>query len=475
MWPFINDRIHFGITGLRQSGKTVFISAILNQLLHEKKISNFFPKGNREFSAISAPLPPHLPEFPLYQNIEAIKGKENLKVLPKFPESTDCISYYDIDLKFVSNSFFQNFGLNRKTNLKLRFVDYPGEWLLDLNLRNTSHFDWSIDLLKTYDKFHSNNPLYKKFLNYCDDIINQKFHFDNNPQEECNQMALLYRDFLIQAKNNGFYFLQPGRFVMPGDAKFEQANMKFCPFPFQLLTSGKNQYQDKIFQELEKRYQSYIDVYAKPFYKDTFQLFYRQLTLIDLISPLSSGDFQLYQDFTKSLKTTLSEFSFDRPWWKPSIFDSSNYVQKIMFVASKIDYIPSNQQKFVKEYLLDILNSCLDLNKLDENQWGLSVIASILCVHPSTISHDNQDIILLKALEKHLNSYREYHWSFQGQFPTKILDSESFEKIAKDLKVLPKKLLPLMNLNPQAKWRNPLLHNLNLGEVMRFLLYDLLL
>ncbi|MCO4781177.1 MAG: YcjX family protein [Candidatus Cloacimonetes bacterium] len=475
MWPFIDDRIHFGITGLRQSGKTVFISSILNQLLYEKNLSNFFPKGNREFSAQSRSLPHHLPEFPLHQNIESIKGKENLKILPKFPKSTDCITYYDVDLKFVSNNFFKNFGMNRKTTLKLRFVDYPGEWLLDLNLRQSNHKNWSKSLLNTYDSYHANNPNYKKFYDYCLDIIEGRFHFDNNPQEECNQLSHLYRTFLEDAKKLGYYFLQPGRFVMPGDAKFEQANMKFCPFPFHLMKQTACPTQDRIFSELSQRYQSYVNVYVVPFFEDTFQSFYRQLTLVDLISPLASGDFHLYQDFIQSLRTTLAEFSFDRPWWKPSFFDSSNYVQKIMFVASKIDYIPSNQQKFVKQYLLEILKSCLDLDKLEDHQWDLSVIASILCVHPSTITKDNKDIILLKALEEYQNSYRQYQWSFQGNFPTQILNPMDFNKLSQDMKVLPKRLLPLMNLNPNAQWRNPLTQNLNLGEVMRFLLYDLLL
>ncbi|MCJ8347414.1 YcjX family protein, partial [bacterium] len=237
----------------------------------------------------------------------------------------------------------------------------------------------------------------------------------------------------------------------------------------------KTPYQEKIFLELESRYKSYLQNYVKPFYEDTFQSFYRQLTLVDLISPLSSGDFQLYQDFTKSLKNTLSEFSFDRSWWKTKLFSSNNYVQKIMFVASKIDYIPSDQHSFVKEYLLDIMNSCIDLKKLKKDQWDLSVIASILCVHPSTISHNGRDIVLLKALEKTQDSYRPYQWAFQGQFPTQILNSEDFDKLSKDMQILPKKLLPLMNLNPKAKWQNPLSRNLNLGEVMRFLLHDLLL
>ncbi|MEQ1771667.1 MAG: YcjX family protein, partial [Devosia sp.] len=125
--------LRLGVTGLSRAGKTIFITALVHNLLNGGRLPGFSAMANGRF--IGARLAEYpdatIPRFAYEQHLEALTSKS-----PHWPESTRRISQLRLTLRFASNSWLS--GWTGPTTLNLDIVDYPGEWLLDLPLLSLS-------------------------------------------------------------------------------------------------------------------------------------------------------------------------------------------------------------------------------------------------------------------------------------------------------------------------------------------------
>src|SRR5882757_7610157 len=133
----VNPTVRLGVTGLSGAGKTVFITALVHQLLHGGRLPVFEAmSGGRIARARLEPQPDDaVPRFAYEAHLEALTKER------RWPESTTRISELRLVIEYQSAR-----GKNR--TLTLDIVDYPGEWLLDLPLLATSYAQWSADTLK---------------------------------------------------------------------------------------------------------------------------------------------------------------------------------------------------------------------------------------------------------------------------------------------------------------------------------------
>ena len=98
------------------------------------------------------------------------------------------------------------------------------------------------------------------------------------------QLAKDYTDYLWQCKQHGLQFIQPGRFVLPGELEGAPA-LQF--FPLLHLTESqwqqlKNEVKENsYFAVLQKRYNYYRRHIVKDFYQQYFSTFDRQVILAD--------------------------------------------------------------------------------------------------------------------------------------------------------------------------------------------------
>src|SRR6266550_4599937 len=129
--------VRLGVTGLSGAGKTVFITALVHQLLHGGRLPVFEAlAGGRIARARLEPQPDDaVPRFDYETHVRALTEER------RWPESTSRISELRLVIEYQSAR-----GKNR--SLTLDIVDYPGEWLLDLPLLTTSYAQWSADTLK---------------------------------------------------------------------------------------------------------------------------------------------------------------------------------------------------------------------------------------------------------------------------------------------------------------------------------------
>ena len=152
LWPLFNPTVRLGVTGLSRAGKTVFITALVHGLVRGGRFPVFEPLASGRISgARLAPQPDDaVPRFDYERHVRSIVTDR------EWPDSTRQIS----ELRVVID--YQTTAGSMRT-LTLDIVDYPGEWLLDLPLLNTSYAQWSAETLAHLQRT-TRPPLPKPFL-----------------------------------------------------------------------------------------------------------------------------------------------------------------------------------------------------------------------------------------------------------------------------------------------------------------------
>ena len=129
----LTPTLRLGVTGLSRAGKTIFITALVHNLLTQGRLPGFAPLADGRF--IGARLAEYpdatIPRFAYEQHLAALTADP-----PVWPESTRRISQLRLVLKFQSAKWWA--GMSGPATLNLDIVDYPGEWLLDLPLLGLS-------------------------------------------------------------------------------------------------------------------------------------------------------------------------------------------------------------------------------------------------------------------------------------------------------------------------------------------------
>ncbi|SPW39263.1 putative ATP-binding protein [Escherichia coli] len=103
------------------------------------------------------------------------------------------------------------------------------------------------------------------------------------PKTGWRDIAAAWTDYLHHCKEQGLHFIQPGRFVLPGDMAGAPA-LQFFPWP-DVDTWGESKLAqaDKHTNAgmLRERFNYYCEKVVKGFYKNHFLRFDRQIVLVD--------------------------------------------------------------------------------------------------------------------------------------------------------------------------------------------------
>ena len=137
---FSGGGLRLGVTGLSRSGKTVFLTALVNNLIAGARLPVL--AASAEGRITRARLEPQpddaVPRFAYEEHLASLSGPDR-----RWPQSTRRIAELRLTIEFESAA---GWGA-RSSSLKLDLVDYPGEWLLDLPLLDKSYAEWSRETL----------------------------------------------------------------------------------------------------------------------------------------------------------------------------------------------------------------------------------------------------------------------------------------------------------------------------------------
>ncbi len=134
----LDRRLRLAVTGLSRSGKTAFITAMVNQLInihHGAHLPLFSAARQGRLSGVRR-VPQRdfgIPRFAYDEGLALLYGTP-----PGWPSPTRGVSEITLALRFRSaDSLLRHF--KEMSTLYLEIIDYPGEWLLDLPMLDSDY------------------------------------------------------------------------------------------------------------------------------------------------------------------------------------------------------------------------------------------------------------------------------------------------------------------------------------------------
>ena len=319
---FFEPVIRLGVTGLARSGKTVFITSLVANLMDRGRMPGLLAQSEgRILSAYLQPQPDDtLPRFDYETHLGDLTARD-----PQWPDSTRTISELRLSLKVRPSGLLS--GLQGPRTIHLDIVDYPGEWLLDLGLLDKSYGQWSEETLKrieTRDTAQEYLALARK-----EDTA--------APLDEprAQKLAASFTAYLTAARKAGFSDCTPGRFLLPGDLAGSPV-LTFAPLP-----TPQNPPRKSLAREMERRFEAYKSQIVKPFFRDHFAKIDRQVVLVDALGAIHAGP-QAVEDMRQAMSDILSAFRPGQNAFLSQLFVGKR-VEKILFAATKADHLHHTQ------------------------------------------------------------------------------------------------------------------------------------
>jgi predicted YcjX-like family ATPase len=379
--------VSFAVTGLSRSGKTVFITSLVHNLLSALHNPNRMPLlgvvGERRLLSanLEAGNAQRLPRFPYFENIEKMAG-----TAPDWPERTEALSEIGIELRFTpANTLGRLLSelTGSPARLSIRIVDYPGEWLLDLPLIDQTFAQWSQATTRMLRQ-GSRAEIAAEFLAF----VNQHRWDEQADEEVARKAHELYRAFLLEARDqHGLSYLQPGRFLCPGSLG-EAPYLRFVPlempaeaFPASDFTLGGL---------MAQRFEAYKRELVAPFYEKHFQRYSRQIVLVDVLRALLAGR-EAFEDIRAALAVVVDSFRYGHGGMLSKLL-LGPHIDRVLFAATKADHVTEIQ----RDHLAALLRNMVALPALDvmssHAQMEVAAIASVISTEEESQEIDGQRV-----------------------------------------------------------------------------------
>ncbi len=340
---YLTPSIRLGVTGLSRAGKTVFITALVRNLISGGRLPFFTPDADgRIVRAYLEPQPDDsVPRFDYEAHWATLTADP-----AAWPESTRRISELRITIEYQpENRVKRALGLSK---LHLDIVDYPGEWLVDLPLLAQDYAGFSREAV-TLAQHPSRAEHAKPWLDFLAGT-------DPGAAED-ERIALhgakLFTQYLVAARSGGApSTLAPGRFLLPGDLEGSPL-LTFFPMT---LTSGAAPPRGSLAAMMIRRFESYKAQVVRPFFNDHFRRLDRQIVLVDVLGALHHGQASV-AELKRSITAILQAFRPGANSWLSMLMGRK--IDKVLFAATKADHLPASSHDRLAAVLGAIVNDAL--------------------------------------------------------------------------------------------------------------------
>jgi len=319
----VSPSLRLGVTGLSRAGKTVFITALVHNLIAGGRLPLFEAQKQ---GRISRAFLEHQPD----DAVPRFQYEEHLKALideREWPESTRAISELRLTIEYESASSWGR--LLSPGRLSVDIVDYPGEWLLDLPLLGKTYADFSKDSFELA-RMPAHADLARAWLAEAQTV---------QPEAEADELTAqrLAKSFTAylrtgKADEKALSTLPPGRFLMPGDLEGSPA-LTFAPLPDLKPGSAK---AGSLAAMMERRYEAYKTHVVKPFFREHIARLDRQIVLIDAMQAMNAGA-PAVADLERALTEILSCFRPGRTNFLTGLVQRR--IGRILVAATKADHL----------------------------------------------------------------------------------------------------------------------------------------
>jgi predicted YcjX-like family ATPase len=327
----LRSTIRIGITGLARAGKTALLTSLAANLLAVSAGRPALPavsdrlRGRRLRVSIAPAAASNIPRFDVASHVAALAADP-----PRWPARTTAVSMLALDVDVPREGLLAPLGPQRR---RLEFLDYPGEWLLDLPLLGQSFADWSEMTLRRLETLNS-SEIARPFLGFvrglplgvqADEALTLTGH-------------RLYAELLRRMRDEaGLAFLQPGRFLMPPPGA-PPPWTEFFPLP------GRSPLADL----MQVRFNAYADAVRRDLMSPMFGDLDGLVVLADLLSALHQGPAS-FADARSALAAAADALRWDRSWtdWLAAFARLKlppQAIRRVAFAATKADHIAARQR-----------------------------------------------------------------------------------------------------------------------------------
>lgn len=373
---FFEPAIRLGVTGLARSGKTVFITSLVANLMDRGRMPGLLAESEgRILSAYLQPQPDDtLPRFDYESHLGDLTALD-----PRWPDSTRTISELRLSLKVRPSGLLS--GLQGPRTIHLDIVDYPGEWLLDLGLLGKTYDQWSEETLKRIENRDT-----------AQDYLAQARAEDASaPLEEprAQSLAAGFTAYLIAARQAGFSDCTPGRFLLPGDLAGSPV-LTFAPLP-----PTQNPPRKSLAREMERRFEAYKSQVVKPFFRDHFAKIDRQIVLVDALGAIHAGP-QAVEDMRQAMSDILSAFRPGQNAFLSQLFVGKR-VEKILFAATKADHLHHTQHARLTAIMEALTREARDRAQYSGAKTSAISIASLRATVEEMRAHQGSELACVRG------------------------------------------------------------------------------
>ena len=359
----LDSNVRIAVTGLSRAGKTAFITSLVNQLLHASTHDNLpLFLASRDGRLIGAKRVPQtnmlVPRFAYDEAMESLNSQP-----AQWPEPTRDVSEVRLSLKYKPTKRYKKL-ISHSSVMDIDIIDYPGEWLLDLPLLNMSFQEWSEEQFK---------GLKGKRLELAKDWLSALEQLDLNAElneNDLKNVSKIYTDYLHKCKDTGLHYVQPGRFVLPGELEGAPV-LQFFPCQFSSLEKGQH---SSNLAMLIKRYEEYQQKVVKVFYKHHFATFDRQIVLVDCLQPLNAG-YEAFHDMRTALEQVMKSFRYGHSNILKRLFAPK--IDKVLFAVTKADHVTPEQHTNLVSLLRQLVHPAWQATSYENIDMNCISLASI--------------------------------------------------------------------------------------------------
>jgi predicted YcjX-like family ATPase len=348
--------IRLGVTGLARSGKTVFITSLVANLMDRGRMPQLL--AARDGAIRAAWLQPQpddtVPRFDFESHLAALTGPE-----PHWPESTRRVSELRLSLRVQPSGMLGALGGPRTVHLDI--VDYPGEWLLDLGLLDKDYAAWSAGVLERIGG-RAEAEGFLAALAGADPA-------GDLSEPAAKALAVAFTGYLSAARAAGYSDCTPGRFLLPGDLEGSPA-LTFAPLP-----KPERPGRGSLWRAFERRYDAYRHEVVRPFFREHFARIDRQVVLMDVLGAIHAGP-RAMEDMRRAMAEILGAFRPGRNAWLASLFGGRR-VERILFAATKADHLHHSQHGALAAILAAMLREAKDRADFAGARTAAMAIASL--------------------------------------------------------------------------------------------------
>ncbi|MEM0514313.1 YcjX family protein [Pseudoalteromonas sp. YIC-827] len=415
----LDGHITLAVTGLSGSGKTAFITALVHHLTEQANDKNLpFFRVMREGRHIATAQVPqkalNIPTFGYRHAIESITQEP-----PQWPQSTKRINTLRLAMRYRPERGLRA-QLGDTATLTIDLIDYPGEWLMDLPMLNMDYATWSERQLTMLNS--------KVRRVHSEAFLAQLADFDSQAQVDEGQLKVLsneYKQALTAIKAHAHAAnLQPGRMLIPGELEGAPLLAFFpCPTP-------DEQGENTQYKQLEARFEAYKNQVVKPFYKDYFCRFDRQVVLVDLLQALKLGP-DIFAEQAEAITELLAFFEYGKSNLLRRLFRPN--IDKLLFVANKADQVGVNYHQDLALLLHDLVKAKANELAFAGVEVDTMAMAGVCATQSKTVSEQGRDLHCIYGKPLSEGNWLTYlppqpprHRLSEGQWPKQGFDYIDF-------------------------------------------------